>query len=246
MSLSWQICSYLIIKQLFFWSRENYLSSPPWIWMDPPFRLIHQWVGHWWCIHHWLPTIFLQQLISSLIVVQTQLSTPLSISLSDLWAFWCCQFFLIVCNAAECPPTCLQSAGQTHCLSRLVCVSVCELMLADIKLQVQPQSNAAGDRFLNVESLWLHSAHFRGDSGIFICGEQFEYGFMGLFLWTIHHGASHFQKYIRRNIPCYLPLLTPTTLPSSIDSNIRGKNAYDTCWWIQQETSHTLCQSLEK
>lgn len=95
------------------------------------------------------------------------------------------------------------------CLSLRVCL--CELMLADIKLQVQPQSNAAGDRFLSVDTLWFHRTHFCQDTGTFIWGQQFEYGFMGLFLWAIHHGLSHFQKDIKRNIPCYMPLLTPTT-----------------------------------
>lgn len=54
-----------------------------------------------------------------------------------------------MCNAVECPLTCLQSAGQTHSSCLHACMFVREFMLAEIKLQVQQsQPNATGDRFL--------------------------------------------------------------------------------------------------
>lgn len=63
-------------------------------------------------------------------------------------------------------------------------------------------------------------------------GHLFQESSLNMDLWVCSYAPSIMVFLIfgstsaQRNIPCYMPLLTPTTLPYS---NIRGKNAYDTC-----------------
>lgn len=194
-----------------------------------------------WCIHHWLPTVVFQQLISSLIVVQTRLPTPLSISLSDLWAFWCCQFILIVCNAVECPPTCLQSAGQTHCLSQLACVSSCwRILNCRSSLSQMP---------LGTDFSMRRALDYPVLTSVRTLGHLFvPESSLNMDLWVCSYAPSIMVFLIFSSTSWEIFHVTcPYWLQPHchcLYSSIRGKNAYDTCWYRRKLYTH--CQSLEK